>query len=132
MKKVFVSYSFSQKGDFVPFHDQLKKFLNEKYSLEVYAFVFDFTDKVDDKELMNRALAQIDEADLVMVELSNKSIGVGIEAGYAKAKGKPIIYLHQEGTEIKQAMNGIAELVITYQSVEDLIKQISNLEILRG
>ncbi len=132
MKKVFVSYSFTQRKDFKEFHSKLKSYLEEEFDLKVYAFVFDFTDKVDDKELMDEALAKIDESDLVIVELSNKSVGIGIEAGYAKARGKPVIYLHKKGTELKQTMNGIAEVVITYEDVEDLLNQMSTLELLQG
>lgn len=106
--------------------------MQAKFELEVYAFVFDFNEKVDDKELMDQALAKIEESDVLIVELSHKSIGVGIEAGYAKAKGIPIIYIHRKDTEIKQVMNGIAELVITYEDVEDVIAQIAELDMLRG
>ena len=38
----------------------------------------------------------------------------------------------RQGTEIKQVMNGIAELVITYEDVEDVITQIAELDMLRG
>lgn len=132
MKKIFISYSYTQRKDFEVFHKRLKDFLQAKFDLEVYAFVFDFNQKVDDRELMDQALAKIDESDVLMVELSHKSIGVGIEAGYAKAKGIPILYLHRKGTEIKQVMNGIAELVITYEDVDDVIAQIAELDMLRG
>lgn len=131
MKKIFVSYSFSQRKNFEEFHNKLKNFLEKKYNLEVYAFVFDFTDKVDDKKLMEEALSKIDSSDILMVELSNMSVGVGIEAGYAKAKGIPIIYLHKNGTDIKQVMNGISEKVITYTEAEDLINQLSTLKLLQ-
>ena len=81
---------------------------------------------------MKKALDQVEKADILIVELSNKSVGVGIEAGYAKAKGKPIIYLHKKGTDFKQTMKGIADTVITYKDTKDLINQISSLELLQS
>jgi len=132
MKKVFISYSFTKRKDFEELHNRLKSFLEEKYNFEIYAFVFDYKDNVNDKKLMEEAFRNIDESDLVMVELSNMSVGVGIEAGYAKAKGKPIVYLHKKGTRLKEAMNGIVDKVFTYENTEDLIKQISTLKLLQG
>jgi nucleoside 2-deoxyribosyltransferase len=131
MKRIFVSYSYSQRKHFEELHRKLENFLKDR-GFTVCAFVFDFTVKVEDKELMDKALAKIDESDLIIVELSNKSVGIGIEAGYAKAKGKPIIYLHKKGTDLKQTMNGIAEVVITYEEKEDLINQLSTLKLLQG
>ena len=110
----------------------MKRLLVDRFNLEVYAFVFDFNEKVNDKKLMDRALAKVDESDVVIVELSNRSVGVGIEAGYAKAKGKPVVYLHKKGTEIKQTMNGIADVVITYEDTKNLINQLSDLDMLQG
>jgi nucleoside 2-deoxyribosyltransferase len=132
MKKVFISYSFSKREDVRELHEKLKKLLEDKFNLEVYAFVFDYKDNVDDKKLMRDALQKVDEADCLIVELSNKSLGIGIEAGYANAKGKPIIYLNKRGTELKQTMKGIADVVITYEKEEDLLNQISNLELLQS
>jgi len=124
MKKVFISYSYSHRHDFEEFHRKLKVFLQTKFKCEVYAFVFDFNEKVDDKELMDEALAHVSDSDLLIVELSRNSVGIGIEAGYAKAKGIPIIYLHHNGTDAKQVMNGISEMVIAYDTVEDVIGQL--------
>ena len=98
----------------------------------MYAFVFDFIDTVDDTTLMDESLKKIDESDYVIVELSNKSVGIGIEAGYAKAKNKPIIYLHKKGSDMKQAMNGISDIVITYEDIEDLAMQVSKLNLFQG
>ena len=46
-----------------------------------------------EKEMMKTAFAEIDTCDLVVVELTKKAIGVGVEVGYAKAKNKPIIFV---------------------------------------
>lgn len=127
MKKVFVSYSYSQRRSFEELHQKLKNFLQEALGYQIYAFVFDFTDTLTDKEIMREAFSRIDQADIVIAELSYKSVGVGIEAGYAKAKGKPVIYLHRKGTDLKQTMNGIADSVISYEDENNLIEQLARL-----
>lgn len=132
MKKIFISYSYTHRKDFEEFHNTLKNFLELQYGSAVYAFVFDFNEKVTDKELMDQALARVGESDLLIVELSHNSIGIGIEAGYAKAKDIPILYLHRNGTEVKQVMNGIADLVISYETVDDVIEQITHIEVLNN
>jgi 2'-deoxynucleoside 5'-phosphate N-hydrolase len=40
--------------------------------------------------MMRQAFAAIDKNDLLIAETTDKAIGIGIEVGYAKAKGKPI------------------------------------------
>ena len=132
MKKVFVSYSYSKREDVRVLHEKIKRLMEDKFGLEVYAFVFDYNDTADDNKLMNDALSKVNESDMLIVELSNKSVGVGIEAGYAKAKGKPIIYLHKQETELKQTMNGIADEVVTYENTENLLEQLSTLKLLQS
>lgn len=129
MKKVYISYSFSKREDFRELHEKIKGLLKEKFNLDAYAFVFDFVDTVDDKALMDEALLKIDESDFLIAELSYKSVGIGIEAGYARAKGKPVIYLHKKGTESKQTMNGISSVVITYDNIEDLLTKVSEIKL---
>ena len=75
---------------------------------------------------MKSALKKIDESNLLIAELSYKSIGVGLEAGYAKAKGKKIIYIHQAGTELSTTVNGISDVRIKYNNISDLLTQLKN------
>ncbi len=48
------------------------------------------------KELMQRTFREIDASDLVVLEMSEKGVGLGIEAGYAVAKRKPLVVLIKE------------------------------------
>lgn len=67
------------------------------------------------QELMQISFAEIDRSDLVVIEMSVKGVGLGIEAGYAYAKGKPVIVLIREGHDLSATMAGIATKIITYQ-----------------
>lgn len=123
--KAFISYSFTNKNKFTNFDKKLRKFLKENFDIKSYSFVFDFKKKVDNKNLMKFALKKIDESDLVIAELSNKPIGVGLEAGYAKAKGKKIIYIHKTGSELSTTVNGVSDIKIEYENIPHLFIQLT-------
>lgn len=120
IKKIFFSYSFANRNSYEDFHKEMKKYFQSK-GVEIFAFVFDFQDPLDDHILMTAALNEIDKSDMVLVELSNKSVGVGLEAGYAKAKGKIIGYLYKNGSDLQQTVNGIADYLIPYDLSGDVI-----------
>lgn len=120
-RRVFVSYSFENRKEFVAFNETLKKFLI-KNGFDVYSFVFDFNGEIkNNKDLMDRALKEIDESDIVVAELSYKRVGIGLEVGYAKAKGKKIIYIHRNGSDISTTVDGIANIRLEYKNVDDLL-----------
>lgn len=72
-------------------------------------------------ELMAKAFELIDSSDLLIVELSEKGVGIGIEAGYAYAKKKPIFTIARTGSDISSTIRGISKAVIFYDNPEDLI-----------
>jgi 2'-deoxynucleoside 5'-phosphate N-hydrolase len=121
MIKFFCSYSYSKRHEYEDFHEKLKKYLLDNIADKMYAFVYDFKEDVDDQTLMETALSIIKKSDYLIVEPSNKSIGVGIEAGYAKANNIPIIYLIKEGEDVSQTMNGISSFKVNYNTVDDVI-----------
>lgn len=51
-------------------------------------------------ELMRRTCEIIDAYDLVVIELPEKGVGLGIEAGYAHGKGIPVVAVARPGREI--------------------------------
>ena len=79
-------------------------------------------EKFDSAELMHRTFAEIDSSDIVVVELSEKGVGVGIEAGYARAKGKPIITVARRGSDVSETLKGISREVFIYQDASELEK----------
>lgn len=80
------------------------------------------------KELMEKTFEKIDASQMLIVEFSEKGVGLGIEAGYAYAKGKPIIVIAKEGSEISDTLRGIAQKVIFYKNPEDIIGKIIRIE----
>ncbi|MBA4495477.1 nucleoside 2-deoxyribosyltransferase [Paenactinomyces guangxiensis] len=72
------------------------------------------------QELMKLSLQEIDSCDLVLVDLSFKGVGLGIEAGYAYAKGKPIITIAKKNRDISATLTGISEKICFYRNITDL------------
>ena len=71
-------------------------------------------------ELMEKTFREIDLSDLLIIEFSEKGVGLGIEAGYAYAKQKPIIVIAKEGSDISSTLRGISKDVIFYNDLEEL------------
>ena len=80
--------------------------------------------KFKPEDLMKLTFKIIEESDLLLVEFSEKGVGVGIEAGYAYAKGKPIMVIAKHGSDISETMRGVAKEVIFYENVEEVGKKI--------
>jgi nucleoside 2-deoxyribosyltransferase len=60
--------------------------------------VGDGGEPLDPREIFHRDLRWLDEADLVVAEVSTPSLGVGYEIGYARhARGIPVIALYRPG-----------------------------------
>ena len=72
-------------------------------------------------DLMKETFRRIDSSDLVVIEFSEKGVGLGIEAGYAFARGIPVITLAEEGTKVSETLEGISSRVIEYKSLEELM-----------
>jgi 2'-deoxynucleoside 5'-phosphate N-hydrolase len=97
--------------------------------LKISSLVFVNKYKFDlsqERQMMEQAMAEIDNCDMLIAETSYKNIGIGIEAGYAKAKGKIIIYLRQKDTEHSTTVSGISDYKIIYTDATDLKKQLAD------
>ena len=71
-------------------------------------------------ELMQRAFAEIDSSHLLVVDLTEKGVGLGIEAGYAYAKQIPIAVIARQGSGISATLQGIARKLFLYDEFEEL------------
>lgn len=71
-------------------------------------------------ELMKITFSEIDACDLVIIDLTEEGVGLGIEAGYAFAKGIPIITVAKDGSDISNTLVGISKRVIFYNDIEEI------------
>ncbi|MFN8492642.1 MAG: hypothetical protein U0350_33885 [Caldilineaceae bacterium] len=77
--------------------------------------------KLTPKELMEASFQRIDTSDLIIIELTEKGTGLGIEAGYAYAKQIRIITIAQSGSDISTTLQGISDKIFVYERVEELV-----------
>jgi nucleoside 2-deoxyribosyltransferase len=86
--------------------------------VENYEHTFD-----DLRELWRTARQKIEECDALLIDISDfPSGGRVVEAGIAYALKKPIFVIAKRGTERKGFYDGIADLVIEYDDVGDIVR----------
>jgi hypothetical protein len=71
-------------------------------------------------ELMAASFEAIDNSSAVVVEFSEKGVGLGIEAGYATAEGIPVFVVHRPGADISTTLRGVAQEVFGYTDTDSL------------
>jgi 2'-deoxynucleoside 5'-phosphate N-hydrolase len=81
--------------------------------------------KFEPRELMSRTFDIIDATDLVLIDLSEKGVGLGIEAGYAYARRKTIVTIAKSGSDISDTLRGISADVIIYDTHRNLAEKLS-------
>lgn len=77
-------------------------------------------------ELMKITFKEIDDSDVVIIELTEKGVGLGIEAGYAFAKNVPIITIAKSGSDVSETLVGISKTVIFYDNIGEIENIIEN------
>ncbi len=82
-------------------------------------------------ELMRRSFELIESSQVVVIELTEKGVGIGIEAGYAHAMGIPVVVFHQPHAHVSETLRGIARSVIAY-APGDLISAAEEVRALTG
>jgi len=123
--KAYISISYNKRNEL---SEELQSIIVvlEKFRIKPFVFVdnFKFT-SVQEKEMMQQAMASIDDCDLLIAETSDKAIGIGIEVGYAKAKGKQVIYMRNKNAEHSTTVSGISDFQVVYDDVKDLNEQLT-------
>lgn len=124
--KAYISISFNK------IHS-LRKVLNaisaavEAHGIVPFIFCDHYIfDASKEQAMMQQAIEDIDRCDLLIAEVSDKAIGIGVEAGYAKGKGKPVIYLRQKNCEHSTTVSGISDERIVYETTGDLEVQLND------
>jgi nucleoside 2-deoxyribosyltransferase len=72
------------------------------------------------QDLMQKSFNVIDTSDVLFVDLTEKGVGVGIEAGYAYARRIPIIVIAQGDVRVSETLRGISQRMIRYNHMNDL------------
>jgi nucleoside 2-deoxyribosyltransferase len=70
--------------------------------------------------LMRKTFEAIEASDIVIVDLTEKGVGAGIEAGYAYAKGKPVWTIARQGSDISTTLRGISQRVAWYKEYDEI------------
>lgn len=120
MKKAYLAISYSNRKFFTKEIDIIKTAL-AAYKIDLLVFVdeYDFSED-EEKLMMKTAFKTIADSDLLIAELTTKSVGVGIEIGYAYAKQKPIIYLRKFQATQEATASGSANHTIVYENEAEL------------
>ncbi|HEU5164766.1 MAG TPA: nucleoside 2-deoxyribosyltransferase [Chitinophagaceae bacterium] len=123
--KAYISISYNKRQEL---NDELQSIIQALKELHIKQFVFvdNFKFSSDqEKEMMQQAIVSIDDCDLLIAETSDKGIGIGVEAGYAKAKGKPVIYMRNRNAEHSTTVAGISDFQIIYDDIKNLREQLT-------
>lgn len=121
--KLFITASF--KGD--ENKQEIKHLCNltKEAGFEDFCFVRDIENYQktfsDAKKLMQTSREEIEKSDALLIDLTNKPTGRAIEAGIAFALNKKIVVIAQKGTTMKETAIGIADLVIEYSLIDDIV-----------
>jgi len=95
------------------------------FGIEPLIFVDKYKfDLSQEKDMMVQAMADIENADILIAEASTKAVGVGVEVGYAKAKNKPVIYIRHQDADHSTTISGMSDFNIVYVNAEDLQKKL--------
>ncbi len=126
-KKGYLAISYSNRHLFDNEIECLKKLFSEN-NIELLVFVDKYNFRPEqEKEMMKTAFMEIDNSDLLVAELTTKSIGVGIEIGYAYAKHKPVFYLRKKESEYSTTASGCSSYIVEYRNELDLKESMEKL-----
>jgi 2'-deoxynucleoside 5'-phosphate N-hydrolase len=121
--KVFIAVSYEGKERLSKEIDTLEEACRQA-GFEFITYVRKQITAQDEKKLMDTTFSEITTSDIIIAEVSEKVIGVGIEIGYAKALNKKIIYIHSADSERSTTVGGTANIEITYSDYKDLFGKI--------
>lgn len=76
--------------------------------------------KFSNSQIMKQDFEAIDGVDMLLIEFSEKGVGLGVAAGYAKARNKPIVVIAKTGSDISDTIDGTADKIVFYDSVSEI------------
>ena len=121
----YISISFNKRkstsSELGVICDTLKEF---KIAPFIFVDKYRF-DAAQERQMMEQAISDIGQCDLLIAEVSDKAIGIGVEVGYAKAMAKPIVYIRRKSAEHSTTISGISDFHIFFIDTKDLQEQLA-------
>lgn len=122
--KAYISISYQRRRSLNTAITAIMSVL-EEHQVESFVFVDHYKfEESQEEEMMRSALGELEQCDLLIAETSHKGIGIGIEAGYAKAKNKPVVYLRHKDAEHSTTLSGASDHRVIYKNTDDLQQQL--------
>ena len=125
--QAYISISFSKKNELEKEVQAIKNALG-KFGISGFVFVdeYQFSAK-QEKKMMQKAMEDVEKSAILIAEVSEKGIGIGIEVRYAKAKNIPVIYVRNSSSEHSTTVSGIADFKIIYENEIDLEEKLEKI-----
>ncbi len=124
--RIFITSSFGDSKEVI---EQLCSIVKSA-GFEDFNFIRDVENYgkifVNPKELMHIAKDAIQRSDALLIDITDKPTGRAVEAGIAYALGKKVIVIMKRGTEIKDTTKGIADLIIEYDKINDIVADLKS------
>lgn len=122
--KIFVTSHFdlNNQSEIDNIYTILKDVGFEPYSF-IKAYPNEFS---DEKSMMKLAKEEISKCDALLFDATQKSTGRAIEIGIAYTLDKKIIVIAKNGTEIRNTLAGVADIIISYDSLKDIRQPLIN------
>lgn len=125
--KAYISVGFSKRLVLEPELQTITEVLSD-FNIKPFIFVDQYKFGIaQEEQMMKQAMRDIESCNILIAETSEKAIGVGVEVGFAKAKGKFIIYLRHENAEHSTTVSGISDAQIIYANPQDLKIQLTTI-----
>ncbi len=125
--RVFLSIKYYEDSRNRNFIEGLSDELQQR-SIDLICIVRDIEEwgeiLLNPKELMTATFVLIRSCEYLVVDLSEKGVGLGIEVGYAAALQIPVLAIAPKNTKFSTTIQGVAYSCIEYAGCSDAARQI--------
>jgi 2'-deoxynucleoside 5'-phosphate N-hydrolase len=125
--KAYVAVSYGRRTELNEVTETMKRTLR-RFNIEPLVFVDHYHfESHEEKAMMEQAFAEIDSCALLLAETTEKGIGIGVEAGYARGKNIPVIYLRNAAAPHSTTVAGASQHQVIYADSGDLENQLTEI-----
>jgi 2'-deoxynucleoside 5'-phosphate N-hydrolase len=124
-KQAYIAVSFEHYQAMQPVLNGIKAAL-EWQGIRPFVFCEHYTfTAAQEQEMMRQAFAAIDACSLLIAETTHKAIGIGVEAGFARGKNIPAIYVRRRDAPHSTTVAGASQYQVIYDDAADLERQLT-------